>query len=134
MPGLVRPPRAVDRWRVALLTAGGVHRPDQTPFDMDDPDGDPTFRLVPPASDGLTITHDYYDHGAADEDVNCVFPIDRLHELAGDGTIGAVAPRHVSCMGHIRGRHLETFVGETAPRIARTLVEDGVDVVVASPG
>lgn len=133
MPALARPGRP-ETWRVALVTAGGVHGIDQAPFDMDDPDGDPGFRLLSAGSGGLTITHDYYDHAAADEDVNCVFPIDRLQELAGDGTIGAVAPRHVSCMGHIRGRHLETLVGETAPRIARALAEDGVDVVVASPG
>lgn len=133
MPPLARPgPRAA--WRVGLLTAGGVHRRDQAPFDMTDPDGDPTFRLLPPGSDELTITHDYYDHAAADRDVNCVFPIDRLHELAAEDMLGGVAPRHVSFMGHIRGRHLRTLVRETAPQIARVFDDDDVDVVVAAPG
>jgi D-proline reductase (dithiol) PrdB len=135
MPPLVRPgPQA--RWRVGLLTAAGVHLARQPPFDMTDPDGDPTFRVLPPtpAADDLTITHDYYDHSAADRDVNCVLPLDRLRELAARGVVGDVAPRHVSFMGHLAGARLEAFVREQAPAIARLFVDDGVHVVVAAPG
>ena len=135
MPPLARPgPR--ERWRVGLLTAAGVHLVGQPPFDMTDPDGDPTFRLLPPdpAAAELTITHDYYDHGAADRDPNCVLPLDRLRELAARGRLGHVASRHVSFMGHLRGPRLEQLVRETAPAIAQVFADDGVDVVVAAPG
>ncbi len=39
------------------------------------------------------MSDSYYDTDDAVEDVNCVFPIDRLRELDEDGTIGSVAPR-----------------------------------------
>lgn len=136
MPPLARVPGPRSSWRVGLVTAAGVHRTDQPPFDMTDPNGDPTFRLLPtdPEVADLTITHDYYDHGAADRDINCVFPLDRLRELAAEGAIGGVAPRHVGFMGHVRGPHLTTLARETAPAIAQVFVEDDVDVVVAAPG
>jgi D-proline reductase (dithiol) PrdB len=51
--------------------------------------------------------------------------------MAADGTIGDVAPRHVSFQGSITapGR----LVRRTAPAIARLLKEDGVDGVVLTP-
>ena len=50
--------------------------------------------------------HDsYYDVRSAREDVNCVFPIERLRELAREGVIGEVAPHHYSgFMGRIYKR------------------------------
>lgn len=86
------------------------------------------------ALDDLTITHDYYDHRAADRDVNCVFPLERLRELAAAGMIGRVAPRHIGTMGHIFGAEERRLVTEVAPAIARLLVDDGVNYVVAAPG
>ena len=32
---------------VALVTTAGVHLKSQEPFDMEDPDGDPSFRAIP---------------------------------------------------------------------------------------
>jgi D-proline reductase (dithiol) PrdB len=121
---------------VALVTLGGVHLKTQPPFDMRNPAGDASFRVIPgtvvPAD--LTITHDYYDHTAADRDVNVVFPIDRLRELAIAGWIGRPAPRHIGAMGHILGAEQQRLVMESAPAIAQLLREDGVDYVVLVPG
>jgi len=122
--------------RIALLTSAGVHLTGDRPFDMANPEGDATFRVIPgdtPLRD-LTITHDYYDHRAADRDLNCVFPLERLRELAAARRIGRVAPRHIGTMGHILGAEERRLVTETAPAIARLLVEDGVDYVLAAPG
>ena len=68
--------KPVSECKVALVTTGGVHLRTQAPFDMENPDGDPTFREIPGAAarDVLTITHDYYDHRGADADLNVVFP------------------------------------------------------------
>ena len=33
--------------RIALVTTAGVHLRSQTPFDMEDKEGDPTFRVIP---------------------------------------------------------------------------------------
>jgi D-proline reductase (dithiol) PrdB len=121
---------------VALVTTAGVHHRDQPPYDMNDPDGDPTFRELSAARplESLMITHDYYDHADADRDLNIVLPLERLRELAAAGEIGRLAERHYGFMGHITGRHLETLKRETAPRVAALLKEAGVDAVLLTPG
>jgi D-proline reductase (dithiol) PrdB len=121
---------------VAVLTAAGVHLKDQAPFDMEDPEGDASFRVLPAEAEAgeLTITHDYYDHRAADQDVNCVYPIERVKELVARSELGSVAPRHVGMMGHIYGAQRERLVRRSAAEIAGLFKEDGVDLVLVSPG
>jgi D-proline reductase (dithiol) PrdB len=121
---------------MALVTSAGVHLKHDQPFDMENPEGDASYRVIPgdTALGDLTITHDYYDHRAADRDVNCVFPLERLRELARAGKIGRVAPRHIGTMGHVLGTEERRLVTETAPAIARLLLDDGVDYVLAAPG
>ncbi|RJX28420.1 MAG: hypothetical protein C4525_16850 [Desulfarculus sp.] len=127
--------RPLSECTLALVTTAGVHPRDQAPFDMADPEGDPSYRVIP---DGplsrLMITHDYYDHRDADQDLNIVFPLQRLHELAREGVIGGVAPRHYGFMGHITGRHLPTLLDQTAPEAARRLAADGAQAVLLTPG
>jgi D-proline reductase (dithiol) PrdB len=120
---------------VALVTTAGVHRRDDQPFDMVDKDGDPSFRVIPAGlrRDQLCITHDYYDHRDADKDVNIVFPLERLRELAQAGAIGKVAVSHYSFMGHIDGPHIQQLLDVTAPDVAHRLKRDCVDAVVLTP-
>ncbi len=124
------------RASVALVTSAGVHLKSDRPFDMKNPDGDASFRVIPgdTALYDLTITHDYYDHRAADHDVNCVFPLGRLREVAAAGKVGCVARRHIGTMGHILRPEGWRLVADRAPAIARLLVDDRVDYVVAAPG
>ena len=125
----------LSRCRVSLVTTAGVHFIGDTPFDMSDRDGDPTFRVIraDAAAEDLTITHDYYDHRAADQDINVVLPIDRLREARTAGRIGGLGPRMYSFMGHVDGRHVRTLLDATAPEVARHLVEDGADAVLMTP-
>lgn len=82
-------------------------------------------------ADGFEINDNYYDHTDATKDINCQFPIERLRELAADGTIGGVAPRLWSgFMGRIYKR-TETI--EKAEQFAAELKKDGVDVLVVVP-
>lgn len=122
--------------RVAIVTTAGVHLKVQEPFDMEDENGDHTCREIPGdvRDEDLTITHKYYDHTDADEDINIVFPIGRLREMAARGEIGEVAPRHFGFMGHILGDKLKTLVEETAPVVAENLKGDGVEAVLLTPG
>ena len=122
--------------KVAMVTTAGVHHRDQEPFDMKDPDGDPTYRVIDSTRpvDTLMITHDYYDHSDADRDINIVLPVDRIGEMAEEGRIGAVADRHYSFMGHIDGRHISTLIEETGREVAHFLKEEGVDVALLTPG
>lgn len=121
--------------QIALVTTGGVHLRCQPPFDMEDKEGDPTFRGIPSWVDqqDIKITHNYYDHRDADQDINVVFPIQRLKDLEADGMIGGIAPRHFSFMGHIIGRHLGTLIKRTGPEVARLLREDGAEAVFLTP-
>ena len=129
---LAKPVRACT---VALVTTGGVHLRTQAPFDMENPDGDPTFREVPgdAVREALTITHDYYDHRGADTDLNVVFPYERLAEMAAEGVIGSVSSVHMSFMGHIDGELVKCLVEETAPAAARRLREAGAEVALLAP-
>jgi D-proline reductase (dithiol) PrdB len=122
--------------RISLVTTAGVHHKDQTPYDMQDPEGDPTFRVIDasrPIRD-LMITHDYYDHSDADRDINVVFPIERLKELENEGLIGEAVKIHYAFMGHITGRHVEALLNKSAPEVAMRLRADDVDAVVLVPG
>jgi D-proline reductase (dithiol) PrdB len=128
--------KALDQSTIAIVTTAGVHHKDQGPFDMQDREGDPSYRAIDlgrPLSD-LMITHDYYDHADADKDINIVFPVERLREFEKEGFIGRVADRNYSFMGHIVGRHIPTLVNKTAPEIARALKNDNVDIVLFTPG
>lgn len=127
--------KSVAQCRVALVTTAGVHHKEDSPFNMEDKEGDPTYRVIPrdiPRED-LCITHDYYDHRDADKDLNIVLPLDRLQELTREHIIGEVAPFHYSFMGHIDGPHISRLLMDTAPSVARRLKREQVDAVVLTP-
>jgi len=120
---------------VALVTTAGVHMRGQQPFDMENPDGDATYRELPgnATPDMLTITHKYYDHTDADRDLNVVFPLEHFRDLVANGVIGALAPRHYGLMGHIEGEQLAQLTRRRAPEIAVKLRKDGVDFAFLTP-
>ncbi|MBI4949444.1 MAG: hypothetical protein HY955_04795 [Deltaproteobacteria bacterium] len=121
---------------VALITTAGVHLKSQKPFDMLDKAGDPSYREIPSATprSEYMITHDYYDHADADSDLNIVFPIERLREMAESGEIKGLARNNYSFMGHIDGRHIATLMEKTAPEVAGLLRRESVDVALLTPG
>ena len=121
--------------KVAIVTTAGVHHRNQKPFDMNDPKGDPSFRVIDsrrPISD-LMITHDYYNHSDAEKDINIIFPIQRLWDLEKKGIIGKTAEKHYGFMGHILDPHIRTLINQTAPRVSDELKKDAVDIVLLTP-
>jgi D-proline reductase (dithiol) PrdB len=121
--------------RGALVTTAGVHLRSQPPFDMENPDGDPTYRVIPHevALDELMITHKYYDHADADADLNVVFPLAHWRDLVQRGAIGSPAPRHFGMMGHIDGAQLPILINHTAPELAQKLRADQVNFALLTP-
>jgi D-proline reductase (dithiol) PrdB len=121
--------------KLAVVTTAGVHHNKQDPFDMQDSEGDPSFRAINAATinGDYRITHDYYDHSDAEKDLNIVLPLDRLRELQQEGIIGKLADTHYSFMGHIDGRHIATLIGRTAKQVVENLKQDNVDVVLLTP-
>ena len=119
--------KPLNEMKIALATAAGVHHKDDKRFNLA---GDFSFRLVTdtmPSSE-LMVSHGGYDNGDVNKDINCMFPIDRIHELAAEGVIGGVAPVHIGFMGG--GGNQQKFKEETGPEIARILKEEGVDGVL----
>jgi D-proline reductase (dithiol) PrdB len=126
----VRPKKPLDSSRLALVTTGGVHLPDQPRFDIDDPAGDCSYREIPSTANDLTWTHAYYrpDEGS---DLDAVFPLETLRRLVRDGIVGGLSTRHFSFMGAI---HDSTpLVESMASEVADKLVEDQVDIVLLTP-
>jgi D-proline reductase (dithiol) PrdB len=119
--------------RVAIVTTAGVHLKSQKPFDLTSPEGDWTFRALPGkvAVKDLMISHSHYDHRDADQDINVVFPVERLEELAKEGVIFDLARVHFSFMGFIP--KTEALIEETAPQVARELKSAGVDLILLTP-
>lgn len=117
--------------KIALATAAGVHVKTDKRFNLA---GDTTYRAIPNEStvEELMVSHGGYDNADANRDINCMFPIDRLKELAEEGFIGGVAPVHYGFMGG--GGDQEAFTERTGPEIAQKLKEEGVDGVVLTAG
>lgn len=119
---------------VALVTTAGVHLRSQEPFAVFEPAGDWSFRRIPGDVDTseLTVTHTHYDTRDALADINVIFPLDRLRELAADGLVGRVASMHLAFMGFIPDP--ARLVAETAPAAAAELARAGVDVALLTAG
>jgi D-proline reductase (dithiol) PrdB len=78
------------------------------------------------------LTHGGYDNSDANKDINCMFPLDRLRELAAAGVIKEVAPIHVGFMGG--GGDVQVLADVTGPAIARLLRAERVDAVLMTAG
>ncbi len=127
-PWVAGPP--LSKRRVAILTSAGLHRvgdPAFATFDL-------SYRVIPGTTlaNQLTMTHSsiHFDRTGFREDVNVVFPIDRLHELASEGVIGSVADYHYSLMG---AGWPPPAIEPTIRELADRLREDEVDAVCLAP-
>jgi len=128
-------PKPLSQCRVAAATTAGFYRPDQEPFDEAVKGGDFSFRVIPRDTDLSTLRigqrSDAFDSVGIETDKNLALPLDRLRELAQEGSIGSVAERHFSFTGSITapGR----LVAQTAPEVAAMLKQDEVDAVLLTP-
>ena len=116
---------------VAIATAAGVHLKSDKTFNLA---GDTSYRVIPGDADSkdLMVSHGGYDNSDVNKDINCMFPIDRLKELAEEGFIKEVAPKHVGFMGG--GGDVQVFKEKTGPEIAEILLNEGVDAVLLTAG
>jgi D-proline reductase (dithiol) PrdB len=123
-------PKPLDESTVAIVTSAALHRAGDEGFAP----GDTGYRLLPAEARDLVLGHwsPNFDRSGYAIDLNVVYPIDRLDELAADGRIGAVAPRHVSFAGN-QPDDVATIRLDSGPRAAAELVADGVDVAIFTP-
>jgi len=116
--------------RVALITTAGLHFRDEQAFGFTDD----TFRPIPGDANAndLIMSHSSanFDRSGFVEDVNLVFPIDRLKELVRSRVVGSIADVHYSFMG----AGLEPPAYEKrADQVAYLLKQDQVDAVLLTP-
>ena len=113
--------------RIAVLTTGGIHLADQEPFNVD---GDWSFREIPldtPLED-FRVAHTHYDTSGVAEDVDAVFAIHRLQQLADEGIVGEAHSPTFSFMGYIYD--VAGLIEATAPEVAQRLKDEQVDGAV----
>jgi len=116
--------------RIAIVTSAGLHRSSDAAFDLTDIG----YRVIPgnvQAAD-LAMSHASvnFDRSGFQDDVNVVFPIDRLREMKAAGEIGSMANFHYSVMGAGWEPH---EIEPTALEIAALLHRDNVDAALLVP-
>ncbi len=123
---------------VALLSSAGVALKSDAPFDQEGERqnpwwGDPSYRVLPKdaTEEQVRLYHLHIDPAYAEQDLDCLFPLQRLQELEDQGRIGRTSPRHYSIMGYILDP--EELLTKTVPALIRDLKEDFADVVVLVP-
>ncbi len=118
---------------VTLVSATGVHLPDQQPFPEEDP-GDVTYRVIPGSAEvsSLLLKHHHYDHSEADTDPNIVFPLATLQELAAEGFIAAVNDYHYSYGFTTRLKELYENTFPSIANMAREIESRGVPTLILS--
>ncbi len=124
--------KPLNECRLALITSGGLHLKTDVPFDTKHKEGDCSYRLLPGDMEhkDLMVSHESYDHKFINEDINCVFPIDRMREYAIDGRIKSLSEEHYSFMGHI---YVNGPLLDNAASVGKRLKELGVDIAFLTP-
>jgi D-proline reductase (dithiol) PrdB len=115
--------------RIALVTTAALHGFRDPPFTP----GRDEYRTIPDDADmGEVITSHVstnIDRIGILRDIDTVFPIHRLRELAADGTLRAVAARHYSFMGATPPMAYAALIAEVAAKMK----QDRVEGVVLAP-
>jgi D-proline reductase (dithiol) PrdB len=125
--------KPVSESKVTIISTGGVYVKGDTPFTDHYGLGDPSYREIPldtPIS-RIDHFHEHYDHTNAYQDINCIFPIERVQRLVEEKVIGSLSEYHYSFMGYVPIPHpLNT---RTAPDLAKKLRIQDVDIAILIP-
>jgi D-proline reductase (dithiol) PrdB len=117
--------------RIALITTAGLHLRSDRAFTVETRND---YRVIPgdaKAADLMMTQFSVnFDRSGFQRDVNVVFPIDRLKELAREGVIGSAADFHYSFMG---AGSAVTKYEPKAKELAGLLKKDGVDAALLTP-
>ena len=119
--------------RICFVSTSGVQPKNSLPFDTVHPVGDYTFRRVPSNSqvEDLEIHQLKYPTFGAAEDLNVIFPIERLRDLVQRGEIGGLSKNFFTFIGYnMDPQQLEQKLAED---IADAVCEEAPDIVVAAP-
>ena len=131
-------PKPVADCSVALISTGGIALRTDLPFDQEGERknpwwGDPSYRVIPQAATAadIRVYHLHIDPAHAEQDLNCLLPVERLAELADAGVVGRAAKSHYSFMGYIL--EPRELLEKSVPAIIGGLRDERVDAVVLVP-
>ncbi len=130
---LAQQTKPLNECRLGFVSTSGVQLKGSLPFDVVHPIGDYSFRRVPSDTevDELEIHQIKYPTEGANRDINVVYPIERLRELADAGVVGELTENFFSFIGYnMDPRHLEKTLAED---IADAMEQEQADIVLAAP-
>ncbi len=130
---LARLRKPLSEARLSFVSTAGVQPRGTLPFDTVHPVGDYTFRRVPSASrpEELEIHQLKYPTAGAVRDLNVIFPVERLQELAHEGVVGELTANFFSFIGYnMDAERLERTLAE---EIAAAVASEGADAVLLAP-
>src|SRR3974390_3443153 len=115
--------------RVAVVSSAALIKRGDAPF----PFGSAEVQFLPdnvPLND-LLISHVSinFDRSGYQRDINTVYPVERLRDLAAQGIVGSVAATHYTVMGSTDPSTMEG----SADQISGQLREERVDAVLLTP-
>jgi D-proline reductase (dithiol) PrdB len=115
------------RARLALVTTAALHVRGDAPFTG----GHQGYRAIPtdtPRRDVL-LSHSSigFDRSDGQQDLNVIFPLDRVRELVAAGEVGSLAPTGYAFLG--AQRSYDGILKESGPEVAAQLKAEGVDAV-----
>ncbi len=119
--------------RLTFVSTAGVQPTGTLPFDVVHPVGDYTFRRVPSSStpSDLEIHQLKYPTDGAHRDLNVIFPIERLQELAREGLIGGLTDNFFSFIGYNMDPDL--LERTLAEDLAQAVADEHADLALLSP-
>ncbi len=123
-------PKPLAEATVAIVTSAALHTAADDAFT----NTDTSYRALDRAERNLKLGHwsPNFDRNGFAIDLNVVYPIDRLEELASAGVIGDVAAKHYSFAGN-QPDDVATIRIDSGPAAAAAMVAEGVDIVVLTP-
>jgi|TARA_B100001013_G_scaffold184403_1_gene111185 hypothetical protein len=122
-------PPHLSQANVAIVTSASLHHADQDDFAPNDTG----FRVLDGKRRDYQTGHwsPNFDSVGFASDINTIIPLDRLDELASQGTIGRVSDSHLSYAGN--QFDLTAIRMDSGPAGATLLKKQGVDVVLLTP-
>lgn len=126
-PWMTGPP--LSERRIAVISTAGLQRRDDRPFSRGDADYRVFHRDTPPEDIVMSHISVNFDRTGYQQDLNVVFPTERLAELESEDVIGSLAEFNYSFMGATDPTQMAPLV----KKIAGFLKEDKVDAVLLAP-
>lgn len=128
-----KPNKPLAECKVAVVTTGGIYENTDKGFNIvNRKDIDEGFREITLTTSytDLSIAHEHFNKDFSAVDLNVIFPVQRLKQLAEQGFINKVSEVNFSITGFIPE---PKYLFETGKQIAQRIKQLGVDIALIVP-